>query len=105
MRMISAGIRLRQRWPGNGAMRDNIPETAARSPGGGNLTDEIADMPFDFSARQAVARLGVRKTEIAADDEGAQPLAGQGDSLHGAGAAAHLHGGLVAPALENRARP
>jgi hypothetical protein len=71
MRMISAGIRIRQRWPGNGAMRDNIAEIAARSPGGGNLTDEIADMPFDFSARQAVARLGVRKPEIAADDEGA----------------------------------
>ena len=79
-------------------------ERAARSTGGGNLLNEIADVPFDFVARQTVARLGVWQAEIAADDEGAQPFAGQGDGLLGAEAAHHLHGRPVAHALENRAR-
>src|ERR1700722_19095062 len=79
-------------------------ERAARSTGGGNLLDEIADAPLDFVARQAVARLGVGQAEIAADDKGAQPFAGQVHGLLRAEAAHHLYGRPVAYALENRAR-
>src|ERR1700722_20953842 len=79
-------------------------EKAARSAGGGNLVDEIADVSFDLTARQTVARLGVGQAKIAADDESAQPFATQGDGLLGAEAADHLHGRSVAQAFENRAR-
>src|ERR1700722_9899102 len=79
-------------------------ERAARSTGGGNLVNEIADVPFDLVARQTVARLGVGQAEIAADDEGAQPFAGQVHGLLRAEAAHHLYGRPVAHGFKNRAR-
>ena len=84
--------------------RRYLPKERARSTGGGNLVDEIADMSLDFVSLEAVARLGVGQAEIAADDEGAQPFAGQGDGLLDAEAAYDLHGHPVAHALENCTR-
>jgi hypothetical protein len=79
-------------------------QSGPRSTGGRDLVDEIPDVSFDFVAWQAVARLGVWEAKIAADDEAAQPSAGQGDGLLSAEAAHHLHGRPVAHALENCAR-
>jgi hypothetical protein len=69
-------IRVERTWPVNSPSDTASVERAARSTGGGNLVNEIADVLFDRVARQIVARLGVRQAEIAADDEGAQPFAG-----------------------------
>src|SRR6185437_3071654 len=86
------------------SLRANRARKERRSTGRGNPVDEIANAPFDFAARQAVARLYVRQAEIAADDEGAQPLTGQGGGALNAEAAHRLHGRPAADAIENRAR-
>src|SRR6185437_4134611 len=86
------------------SLRANRARKERRSTGRGNPVDEIANAPFDFAAWQAVARLYVRQAEIAADDEGAQPLTGQGGGALNAEAAHRLHGRPAADAIENRAR-
>jgi hypothetical protein len=61
------------------------PKERSRSADGRDLVDEHPDVSFDFVAWQALALPGVWQAEIAADDGGAQPFAGQGagPSAHG----------------------
>src|SRR5262249_17988366 len=69
-----------------------------------DLGDESGDEALDLIRRQVVASLGVGLTEIAADDERAQPRLGKSLRLCVREAADDLHRRSFAHAFEDRSR-